>query len=109
MYAMGVFPEDSGMRVSEHYAEDLPGLLTYELTPGATAEVVEHLRICDACRSDLVEALADSYPAGAILPRRFAAGEPRVTARQVRRSDLIFACLVLLCCMAVITLAVLLR
>jgi hypothetical protein len=93
------------MRVSEHYVEDLAGLLTYDLSDGATAEVIEHLRACGECRRDLVEALADSYPPQIVLPSRVT----RPRARQTRRTDLIFACLVLLTWMTVILLAILIR
>ncbi len=95
------------MRVSAHFVEDLPGLLTYDLSDGATAEVIQHLRGCDECRRDLVEALADSYPPQIVLPRGHLDGRP--TRRQARRMDLIFACLVLLTWMGVILLAILIR
>ena|SRR5438105_14281297 len=97
------------MLVSAHYVEDLPGLLTYDLSDGATAEVIEHLRGCDQCRRDLVEALADSYPPAIVLPRGFTGPHARPVARQARRMDLIFACLVLLTWMSVILLAILIR
>ena len=96
------------MRVSAHYAGDLPGLLTYDLSDGATAEVIQHLRGCDECRRDLVEVLADSYPPQVVLPRGHSA-DGRHTRRQTRRMDLIFACLVLLTWMGVILLAILIR
>ena len=110
------------MRVSEHYAADLPRLLTYDLPGGETAEVIEHLRACDGCRRDLVEALADTYPPGTVLPRWFTDPPPRPAARRARRrprlhrraqstvrpsqrSDAIFLCLVLLPCLLTITAA----
>jgi disulfide bond formation protein DsbB len=91
------------MRLSEHYAADLPRLLAYELRAGETAEVVEHLRACDECRRDLVEAIADTYPPGTVLPRWFTA-PPARKAAQVR-SEAVFLSLVLLPCLLLIATA----
>lgn len=59
-----------------HFVPDLPRLLSFELNDGETAEVIEHLRACDPCRQELVEAVAGTYPPEATLPRWFNAPPP---------------------------------
>jgi anti-sigma factor RsiW len=71
----------------EHFAVDLPRLLSFDLTNGETAEVVEHLRGCDACRRELVEAVVAQYPPEVTLPRWYTAEpepapEPKKTPRR---------------------------
>ncbi|WP_433182101.1 zf-HC2 domain-containing protein [Actinoallomurus sp. CA-150999] len=81
---------DEGARAEsiEHFAADLPRLLSFELTNGETAEVVEHLRGCDACRKELVEAVAAQYPPEATLPRWYTAEPEPVPKTTPRRSSI---------------------
>ncbi|MEV0404738.1 hypothetical protein [Actinoallomurus sp. NPDC050550] len=72
----------------EHFAADLPRLLSFDLTNGETAEVVEHLRGCDACRRELVEAVAAQYPPEATLPRWYTAEPEPVPKTTPRRSSM---------------------
>jgi len=97
-------PAEQYMRLSEHYAADLPRLLAYELRAGETAEVIEHLRACEDCRCDLVEAIADTYPPGTVLPRRFIEPPARVRPPSAR-SEAVFLALVLLPCLLLIATA----
>ncbi|GAB3985100.1 hypothetical protein GCM10029978_096800 [Actinoallomurus acanthiterrae] len=78
---------DEGVRAEsvEHFAADLPRLLSFDLTDGETAEVVEHLRGCEACRRELVEAVAAQYPPEATLPRWYTAEPEPVPKRTPRR------------------------
>ncbi|GAB3969566.1 hypothetical protein GCM10029978_041110 [Actinoallomurus acanthiterrae] len=76
-----------------HFVRDLPRLLSYELSDGEVAEVIEHLRVCGACREELVEAVAAGYPPESTLPRWFAAppasalGARRPVTRSARRAS----------------------
>ena len=83
------FRDQSAWPSVQHFAPDLPRLLSFELNDGEAAEVIEHLRTCDPCRRELVEAVAGSYPPEATLPRWFNAPAPRPTRRvTVRRGGL---------------------
>lgn len=62
-----------GSSDAKHFVPDLPRLLSYDLSNGEVAEVIEHLRGCGSCREELVEAVAEGYPSEAILPRWFTA------------------------------------
>jgi predicted anti-sigma-YlaC factor YlaD len=71
-----------------HFAADLPRLLSFDLTNGETAEVVEHLRGCGACRRELVEAVAAQYPPEATLPRWYTAEPEPAPKKTPRRSSI---------------------
>ncbi|WP_406567089.1 zf-HC2 domain-containing protein [Actinoallomurus rhizosphaericola] len=75
-----------GSSNGKHFVPDLPRLLSYDLSNGEAAEVIEHLRGCGSCREELVEAVAEGYPSEAILPRWFTAPPASVpSSGRIRR------------------------